>query len=100
MSSGLRDSLHVGAQGEGEIIGADPRVSSLVPRGRIVWRGKGCHQAAEGNAGLSMGAIKVAMEVWSLEKRTLLLAQMGKRKEGDGTTSHGHGYHPLGPSME
>ena len=28
------DALHVGAQGEGENIGADPQVSSLVPGGR------------------------------------------------------------------
>ena len=33
-SSGLGDALNVGAQGEGENIGADPQVSSLVPGGR------------------------------------------------------------------
>lgn len=55
MSSGLRDSLHVGAQGEGEITGADPQVFSLVPRGRIAWRGKGCHEAAEGKCWAQRG---------------------------------------------
>lgn len=52
-----------------------------------------------GSVGLSVGDIQVAVEIWSLEKRTILMAQMGKHQEGDRTMSRGHGCHPHEPSM-
>ena len=40
----------------------------------------------------------MAVEVWSLEGRTLLKVQMGKREQGDGTWRPGHEHHPSGPA--